>query len=286
MSVYVGAIVGIHGLQRETRFNGDRGVIVGWSDSARWLVSILGRGGSRHHQIAIKPCNLFMVNKRWLDTTQAGMFNQAAMLGDFKAPSPWDVPDFAVFTTREAPNLEVTQAFWGSQCYHFMKERLMQNLQEKRGSNKGMGLFREFLDRPVDIGLVFSDGLKATQSSPINDNDAGSWWPAVFPAGSAGCLELVSAFCQAQAVNGARPWPTHSTRIHVFRLVPAPSYQMTSTVIIEEIDSDESDDEPENEFQAGVVIENAPEDEPWEESMWEVVNDMDGQMDPSMNALD
>lgn len=142
-----------------------------------------------------------------------------------------------------------------------MRSRLQPVMQQAGSSNKKLGLFREFVDKDVEEGMVFTDGTKQTQAMPSTSGSPGLWWPVLVTAESVGKLgdgTTIAVWCQAQAVNGSRPYGTHPSRVCVF--LPHDSHHpsfSTTTVRITEISSDgDSFVETDGEFEEDWVLAN------------------------------
>ena len=107
-------------------------------------------------------------------------FNQRAMLTHFAAPADRPPPYEQRFESfDDPPCLMCTEAFWGFNCYNYMKEQLVTKLNAggKRSCSHEFRAFREFGFKPA---IVFSDGTKPTQSSLINISAPGQcWWPVL-----------------------------------------------------------------------------------------------------------
>ena len=251
MAQSIGQLVTIHKLQKSPEYNGCKGKIQSWK-ADRWLVNVLlRRGGVR--QLSLKPENLEYVDVEWQRVTgaQHGPFQQNAMIQYFGAPARYP-PKLAELSLRsKPPSWSQLVAFWGEDVYSYMCDRLRFVIDSAASSNKGRGLFWDFENcgRRAALAMVFSDGSRQTQDAPPGDNDPWSmFWPVLVPADSVGpsarttsTSAAISTWCQAQAVSGSRPYPTHPDRIFVISMPvePIPQHVTTSTVIIEEMDDPE-----------------------------------------------
>ena len=256
-----GQYVGIHSLTQKKELNGCRGVVVGAAEEDRWCVQVCGS----KNLYKVKCENLFMINDAWLQ--EARHFDWLGMLTHFQAPGSWNPPSFSnnFKNLDRPPTREVTEEFWGKKVYPYMWDQLDLQKDQKRGSRKKLGTLWNFEipKNQIHEGLVFTDGSKATQeSSPAGQFSlvGHCWWPVLLAGDLYGSGQLV-AYCQAQALNGGRPWQTHPSRVFVFFNGPAPPPE-TPGVVIEEIFSDEEpEDEAEAEETPGVVIEEIFSDE-------------------------
>jgi hypothetical protein len=100
----------------------------------------------------------------------------------------------------------MVEAFWGSAVYDFMMEKLE--------TMPGRKLMRHFTKKEAEVccGLVFSNGCQQSgQMSELGQivSQGEHFWPVLFVIEEGRCL----AWCQAQALNGSQPWPTHPNRV-------------------------------------------------------------------------
>jgi hypothetical protein len=188
---------------------------------------------------------LITIDENWMMDTKVKCFNQIDMLACFKAPWDYITPRHTELQLLHGPpDIRKLMAFWGPESFNYMVDRMRQQLVTQRHSNKGLGLMRSF-EIPlneVQFGMVYSDGTKDTQRTPMaaGQHEPGQWWPVlVAPSVYNTCTQL-AVYCQAQALAGGRPWETDISRVCTFAtdwLHSPPSPISTPGVIIEEMDS-------------------------------------------------
>ena len=209
---YLGKIVGIVGGSNE----GARGSILG-KDCDDWIVKLLTDEMDpvmRFATIVVRKHrdDLRMVPEEWLKDTNHRRFCQVAMLRDFQAPDLSNpVPRFDPnFRSRAAPpGTQMVEQFWGSKVFDFMWLQLQRQIETQRKPRENWSFIQ---DRNWQCGIVFADGTPQTQMAPYGANSyegCSSWWPVLYVPT---CTAIV-AYCQAQAVNGARAWRTHASRV-------------------------------------------------------------------------
>ena len=201
-----GKIVGIVGGCHE----GARGSIIG-SDGDDWIVNLMNpHPNSQPIVVRKKPEDLRVVPEEWLEDTNDRRFCQDAMLRDFGAPAlDSTVPRFDPhFRSRSVPpGTHMVERFWGTKVFDFMRQKLTRQLQIQRRPGQNWTFIQ---DRNWQCGIVFSDGTPQTQGAPhVGYEGCSSWWPVLYVPT---CTAIV-VYCQAQAVNGARAWTTHASRV-------------------------------------------------------------------------
>ena len=260
---YVGQLVRLRDLQRCSQFNGEMGRIM-YPDcsNGRWVVDVLFRR-SRPRLLALKGTNIELVNKEWQRTTggRHGPFYQEVMIQKFGGPSRFPAPVSALRDIRSPPSKKILLSFWGKNVYEYMLGRLGPVMDACGNSRARLGLFQDFetCHRQAAIGMVYSDGTKCTQATPLeNSNVSGYWWPVLMPRAQVPELEgyhmektpcrAIVVWCQAQAVSGSRPYHTHPDRVIVFDMPHGeptePEYTRESTVTFSDAGSDQNDTKP------------------------------------------
>ena len=207
MDFFPGRYVGVHGLKRNSQYNGMRAVIIGCSKD-RWLIQDIG---GAEKVLAVQGENICPIPQKSMQTTKASFFNQHQMLTCFQAPDlTQPVPDHSAFLDRQKPpGIDTVKGFWGNQVFKYMLERLNMQLN----TQKSPGFNRHFIGTgdKWKVAIVFSDGTKPTQQTPYNPSQWGMWWPGV-------CVPIAGSFdyafyCQEQALSSSRAWPTHGSRV-------------------------------------------------------------------------
>ena len=179
LSVAVGTLVVVRGLKHKLHYNNARGRILRAAHDDRCEVALIGV----EHTIQVKYINLGFIPETWLKETPHKRFNQMGMLQHFKAPadSPTHaVPDFYGYfaVCHKPPTHACTQAFWGTECYPYIKQQLEHLLNTMPKPGYCLSCFHE---APWVPGLVWCDGTKADQVIPLNDQPmvGSTWWPAL-----------------------------------------------------------------------------------------------------------
>ena len=146
----------------------------------------------------------------------------------------------------QPPDFAMTMSFWGAKIFDAMKTTLNE-LVHQGGRLQDL---HHFAAVPQDSWfkiMVYSDATKGQQATPKSSIDAGMWWPAIaVPVGNE-----FKAWCQDFALNRARKaWNTHPSRCHIYLTRQAPAVRppvidpiLTSTVVIEEIDDNEDNED-------------------------------------------
>ena len=200
-------------------FTGQRGIVVGPSpnDAEAWVINVMGSPNARIMgspiATAVNWKDLRVVPQDWITTTRTSRFNQVAMLTCFQAPNLLQavVPFDPTMIHRDTPpRSKEVYSFWGEAVFSYMWQQLQKqlNTQRKRGT-----LWR-FQHQQPQAGIVYCDGTKAEQESAMASRRSApgsSWWPMLYVFDLDGRMLMV--YCQAQAVNGARVWTTHPTRV-------------------------------------------------------------------------
>jgi len=224
----IGWFVGVQGLTDNTSLNGKRGEIIGFHNSERWRVNIFGYG-----EIAAKNENIYVLDQNWVSATKAKRFDQRGMMEHFGAPGLLKdnlaPPPLIDFTHAKPPPFTSILTFWGPRVFDFMQHRAETSLSQKSGYLASY--FRH--QSHHRLAMVLCDGTKPMQLTPLTQMDPGSiWWPCLCEPTEDPFV--FSCYCQAQALCGSRPWPTHVMRIAFLDV--APQIPMApSSVIIEEL---------------------------------------------------
>ena len=198
-------------------FAGTRGYATHIRDE-EWKVDSVGWGC--HAPIACSTKQMRLVPKEWLQEASSKKIDKISIMELFEGPDVTaGVTPLVAFTDASNPpgTLQVN-SWWGQKLYPVMYEKLQVLLMTMTRSPGELAYFR---GQQVCCGLVFSDGDKGTQLQPRGY--VGPWghqeqlyWPCLF-VGTGEDQQTLSVWCQAQAMNGARSWRTHRSRVILLR---------------------------------------------------------------------
>ncbi len=260
----IGRYVVLHGLKREEDLNGVKGIVTGYQKD-RWNVTFLDQA----RVVAIRCENIAFVNINWIDEVRAGPMRNSmvSMMLHFKAPGAWMPPPFTVFTdAMNHPTLEMTKDWWGTNVFSFTTSVLQRQIATRQKRGALLWAFAAAFQRgEVRMGMIYSDGTKQSQQSPLEERPIGQcWWPCLLCSYDSQCTDIV-AYCQGMALQGSRPWTVNVSRVFLFNnSTPAAHVHATTAdapphttnesgyvivetpgVLIEEIDSetDETDED-------------------------------------------
>ena len=274
MHEIIGKLVEIHSLKHKkyAKLNGCKGRIQGAQDS-RWLVHIFNHKSDKTMK-AVKAENLYYLDEEWCKTTHMlSSFDQNAMIQHFGAPGRYPPKLAELKDISKLPSLRQLLDFWGENVYEYMVGKLDSAIASAASSKKGKRLFWHFEDCEVVPAMVFSDGIKSTQHATLDScaGAAGSmFWPVLVPMSyveilsqstcnlewlpASHCTTLeIPTWCQAQALNGSRPYLSNPERIFFLRSMPVEvpkpgppgdwvNASSPSTVTIEEhVESDDNE---------------------------------------------
>jgi hypothetical protein len=220
-----------------------------------WQVLPLGGGPP----ITCTTSEMRVVPTTWLKEVNCRRYDKHSIMVLFEGPGlSAAVTSLETFTScSHPPGTDAVLSWWGPKTFLVMYEKLQTMLHHIQRSPQELGYFR---DEQVRCGIVFSDGDKNTQLTPRAKPMAyfQQWWPALFVArNGSGEDQFVAVLCQAQALSGSRPWKTDRGRVVCLRKAtqallgrqqpmpppppPMPYDYEASTVVIEEINEDDSE---------------------------------------------
>ena len=219
---------------------------------------------------AVKVCreHLRVIPPTWLREVQSPSYNFLGITHIFQGPCLLhQVIALDRFFCAAPPCTHDVHSWWGNEVYRAMRSILQEMVANK---TRRPGELRHFCcsTRQWRAGVAYCDGDKATQQSEraSTGHCRERWWPVIFVEDQFS-RDYVIAFCQAQALDGSRPWRTHKSRVVLCRqatqqlltetsnayVLPCPPFASLtpahdpvnySTVVIEEMsDADTTQDD-------------------------------------------
>jgi hypothetical protein len=218
----IGTFVGVN--EPGNVHNGRRGQIVQWVDSEYWTVRVYLEKGETTTNF--KHTSLTTIPADWVRDT-SHYVEREQLMRLFKAPdlSRPVANRLLLANYHIKPSSDLVTSWWGAEVFKCMMKRLFQQIKDNASSRRGLRSMWNFYsqlqkmhpgnidDKSWGCGVVFSDGSKSMQSSSMLNSGPGSmWWPVLYVA-DLWCESKCSCWCQAQAIEGCRPWTTSMDRV-------------------------------------------------------------------------
>ena len=208
----------LRGLQHNQCLNNQKVMIIEhpeYVSRTRMVVKLLTENALGRQYASVPRTTVFPISQQWLSSIRSHKFRQMDMLTHFQAPGCETPPTFDRFTQRlSSPGTDEVLGFWGAKVFIFMKQQMIRKLIESTWARGDWSYFQDHWGS-WSAGIIFSDGTKQGQMAPGTVASSAHFWPVIYThAHDEGvpALQLVT-WCQDQAMNGAKPWRPHQSRV-------------------------------------------------------------------------